>query len=138
MTIKQLVEDSDTRAGRLFDLTVQALVLISLVSFSIETLPDLSSRTRQILRWTEIAELESPISRIEVAHRLALAPLLGVGCEPFIHELSQGRIDLPVALAPVVPEVAFDVLLHRVARLQAHAQHAKRGIPRTQATLLGG
>ena len=33
MTLKQVIESSDTRAGRTFDLTVQFLVLVSLVSF---------------------------------------------------------------------------------------------------------
>ncbi len=37
MTLKQFVEESDTKAGRAFDLTVQLLVLILLVSFSVET-----------------------------------------------------------------------------------------------------
>ena len=53
MTLKQIVESTDTRSGRLFDLTVQALVVISLVSFSIETLPGLSVQSRTLLRNAE-------------------------------------------------------------------------------------
>ncbi len=41
--LKRIVESPDTPAGLVFDLVVQALVILSLVSFSIETLPGLSS-----------------------------------------------------------------------------------------------
>jgi len=37
-TVKRIVEDNDTRWGRVFDLVIQALVVVSLVSFSMETL----------------------------------------------------------------------------------------------------
>ena len=40
-SLKQIIEDTDTRAGRIFDLTIQALIVLSLLAFSIETLPDL-------------------------------------------------------------------------------------------------
>jgi len=59
------------RAGRSFDLTVQALVLISLVSFSIATLPNLGNRIIQTLRWLEIVTV-SPFT-IEYVLRLAVA-----------------------------------------------------------------
>ena len=55
VTLKQLVEESDTKAGRAFDLTSQLLVFVSLVSFSIETLPDLSAGTRSLLQSIEVA-----------------------------------------------------------------------------------
>jgi len=48
------VEESDTRAGRIFDLVVQFLVLVSLVSFSVETLPNLSSVVR---KWLNVIEM---------------------------------------------------------------------------------
>ena len=38
-TLKRIIEDNDTRAGRALDLVVQILIVLSLVSFSIETLP---------------------------------------------------------------------------------------------------
>ena len=50
MTLKQFVEESNSTAGRAFDLAVQALVLLSLVSFSIETLPHLSPGARSAKR----------------------------------------------------------------------------------------
>ncbi len=42
MNLKRIVEDSDTRAGKVFAIFIQALILVSLVDFSIETLPDLT------------------------------------------------------------------------------------------------
>lgn len=53
-TIKQLIEENDTKSGRAFDLSIQALIIISLVSFSIETLPTLEASQRQFLRYIEI------------------------------------------------------------------------------------
>ena len=52
--LKQIIERSDTRVGRGFDLTVQAIIVLSLVAFSIETLPDLSDASRGWLRVFEI------------------------------------------------------------------------------------
>lgn len=52
--VKLIIEDSDTRSGRCFDLTIQSLILLSLITFSIETLPNLSSPTRHALRLFEI------------------------------------------------------------------------------------
>lgn len=40
-TLKQIIEQSDTPLGRAFDLVIQTLVVLSLISFSIETLPNL-------------------------------------------------------------------------------------------------
>ncbi len=56
-TLKQVVEDSDTKAGKTFDLFIQAVIVISLVSFTIETLPDLSPTTRTCLRGIEIVSV---------------------------------------------------------------------------------
>lgn len=52
--LKQIVEQSDTRAGRAFDHTIEALIVLSLVSFSLETLPNLPSGFRTILGWIEL------------------------------------------------------------------------------------
>ena len=53
-TLKQVVEDTSTRKGRAFDLAMQSLIVLSLVTFSIETLPSLSDATRSALRRTEV------------------------------------------------------------------------------------
>jgi voltage-gated potassium channel len=46
--LKAIVERNDTPAGRVFDLVIQSLILLSLITFSIETLPNLSPTT---VRW---------------------------------------------------------------------------------------
>ena len=53
-TLKRIIEDSDTLLGRGLDFFIQFLIVVSLVTFSIETLPDLSQRARELLRYTEI------------------------------------------------------------------------------------
>ncbi|GAB4332898.1 MAG: ion transporter [Calditrichia bacterium] len=52
--IKKIVEESDTKAGKFFDIFIQSLIIISLISFSIETLPNLSSLIRDILWKVEV------------------------------------------------------------------------------------
>lgn len=49
MDLKSLVERHDTPEGRIFDLVIQALIIFSLLTFSFETLPDLSGSTRSLL-----------------------------------------------------------------------------------------
>ncbi|MBU1221670.1 ion transporter [Myxococcota bacterium] len=49
LSLKQIIEKNDTREGKIFAFSIQILIIISLVSFSLETLPDLSSRSRFIL-----------------------------------------------------------------------------------------
>lgn len=51
---KSVIEDSHTRAGRIFDICIQVLILGSLVSFSIGTLPGISDGTRYFLRGFEV------------------------------------------------------------------------------------
>jgi len=50
----RIVEESDTLAGKSFDLTIQFLIICSLISFSIGTIPDLSETTIAILDLFEI------------------------------------------------------------------------------------
>ena len=54
MNIKAIVERNDTVPGRAFDLVMQALILFSIFSFSIETLPDLETGTRIFLDISEV------------------------------------------------------------------------------------
>lgn len=55
LRLKKIVEETDTKAGRLFDLFIQALIVISLITFSIETLPELSDFSRKILSIIEMS-----------------------------------------------------------------------------------
>ncbi len=53
-SIKEIIEDTDTIGGKIFDLTIQSLIVLSLISFSIETLPNISDQLKQNLRVFEI------------------------------------------------------------------------------------
>ncbi len=54
MKFKEVIEQSDTRAGKIFDLFIQSLIILSLISFSLETLPDLNEKTIKILNIIEL------------------------------------------------------------------------------------
>jgi len=54
VTLKKIVEDSDTAPGRFFDLSIQFLIIASLLTFSLETLPNLSEGQRTLLRQVEV------------------------------------------------------------------------------------
>lgn len=49
MNIKEIIEKTDTTAGRIFDIFIQTLIVASIITFSIETLPDLEEKTKDIL-----------------------------------------------------------------------------------------
>ena len=52
--IKSFVEFNDNKLSRWFAFFIQALILVSIVTFSVETLPNLKPETRTILRVIEI------------------------------------------------------------------------------------
>jgi len=58
MSLQEIVEGSDTPAGRAFDFGIQALIIASLIAFSIETLPNLSQKTQA---WLHVFEVNSVI-----------------------------------------------------------------------------
>lgn len=70
-SIKQIIEENDTKSGRTFDLTIQVLIIISLISFSIETLPNLEASQRQILGYIEVFTVS--IFTIEYLLRIIVA-----------------------------------------------------------------
>lgn len=53
--LKSLVENNDTPQGRVFDLTIQGLIVVSLLSSSVNTLPTLSQTTLTCLSHTQVA-----------------------------------------------------------------------------------
>jgi len=69
--LRQIVEADDTVAGRVFDIVIQVLIVLSLISFSIETLPNLSNSQRHILRALEIFTVAA--FTIEYVLRIAVA-----------------------------------------------------------------
>ena len=69
--LKRTIEDNDSASGRLFDLIIQLLIILSLVTFSLETLPDLSASSRWWLRLIEIVTVA--IFTIEYILRVLIA-----------------------------------------------------------------
>ena len=69
--LRVIVEERSTRGGRVFGYLIQSLILISLVSFSIETMPNLSESVRSLLRNIEIVCVL--IFTIEYALRILVA-----------------------------------------------------------------
>ena len=54
MKIKEIVQGSETVAGRTFDLVVLFLIVVSVTTFTVETLPDLSPVTKKALEVSEV------------------------------------------------------------------------------------
>ncbi len=53
MDLKNVIETHDTKSGLIFDIFIQLLIILSLISFSIETLPNLS---RESIEWLNLFE----------------------------------------------------------------------------------
>jgi len=71
MSVKEIIEDNSTPSGKAFDLIIQAIIVLSLVSFSIETLPNLSEQTLSVLRIIEVTTVS--IFTVEYLFRIAVA-----------------------------------------------------------------
>lgn len=56
-TIKNIVEINDNKRSTYFSFFIQTLILISIITFSIETIPDLEPQTKAILRIIEITSV---------------------------------------------------------------------------------
>jgi voltage-gated potassium channel len=107
--LKRIVEKSDTKSGRYFDLTIQALILYSLVTFSISTLPDLSEAVLLFLRISQIVTVT--IFTIEYLLRVIVAN------KKLNYILSfYGLIDL-FAILPFYLATAIDLRAIRILRL---------------------
>ena len=52
--IENIVESRETKAGLYFDYVIQALIFLSIISFSVETIPDLSDQTKEFLNLVEL------------------------------------------------------------------------------------
>lgn len=71
MGLKTIIEETDTKQGRIFDLIIQFLIIVSIISFSIETLPNLSENTRLLLWYLEVFTVS--VFTIEYLLRLIVA-----------------------------------------------------------------
>ncbi|MBK8946451.1 MAG: ion transporter [Ignavibacteriae bacterium] len=71
MQLKNIVENNETKSGRIFDFVIQFLIIISLISFTIETIPNLSNQT---IFWLNLIEIICvTIFTIEYLLRLVFA-----------------------------------------------------------------
>ena len=109
MEIRRIIEQSDTPAGRAFDLTVQGLIVLSLVSFSLQTLPELSASTRRLLVGIEVGTVL--LFSLEYLLRLAVAERK----LRFVFSF-YGLVDL-LAVLPFYLALGFDLRAIRVVRL---------------------
>lgn len=107
--IKNIIESTETPQGKIFAFTVQILIVISLVTFSISTLPNLSKSLQQILQVIEIITVV--IFTIEYILRIYVSE----GKFKFIFSFF-GIIDL-IAILPFYIASGFDLRAVRVFRL---------------------
>ena len=51
--LRSIVDGNSTRAGRIFDVVIQVLIVVSVITFSIDTLPNLDERWHQIFQYLD-------------------------------------------------------------------------------------
>ncbi len=109
MDLKSFIENSDTSAGRIFDLFIQALIILSLAAFSINTLPNLKTET---VFWLKRFELFTVIIfSIEYLLRIIVADKK----TKFIFSF-YGLVDL-IAILPFYIASGIDLRSVRIIRL---------------------
>jgi voltage-gated potassium channel len=54
MSLKETITNIESKNGRRFDIFIQLLIVLSLLAFSIETLPNLSEQSKQYLYYFEV------------------------------------------------------------------------------------
>lgn len=109
MRLRRIVEDTDTPAGQAFTSVVTFFIVVSIVSFSFETLPDLSPHVMSSLRWIEIGCVA--LFTIEYLLRLLVAERK----TGFIFSFF-GLIDL-LAILPFYVALGVDLRSVRAVRL---------------------
>jgi len=109
MSLKNTIEKNDTKAGRVFDIFIQFLIIVSLFSFSIETLPDLTKEQKYILWIIEVITVV--IFTIEYVLRVIVADKKIAFIFSFF-----GLIDL-FAILPFYFATGIDLRSLRILRL---------------------
>ncbi len=107
--LRIIVEEYETKMGRLFDLSIQFLIVLSLISFSIETLPNLSIEFQKTLRYLETGSVI--IFTVEYLLRLFVAKKK----LKFIFSI-YGLIDL-LAILPFYLALGVDLRSIRIFRM---------------------
>jgi voltage-gated potassium channel len=107
--LKQIVERRDTPAGRLFDLIIQILIVLSLISFSLDTVPSIQRNYGAVLRAAEVMFVA--LFTLEYLLRLVLADRkLG-----FVFSFL-GLVDL-LAILPFYLSAGIDLRSIRIIRV---------------------
>lgn len=107
--LRSIIEDHTTRKGRVFDFVIQFLILLSLVSFSIETLPDNSVVTKKVLSIIEYICVI--VFSIEYVLRIYVAK------KPFKYIFSfYGLVDL-LSILPFYLTSTIDLRAFRIFRI---------------------
>ena len=109
MTLRGIVQDTDTRAGRAFDLVVLCLILVSVASLSVETLPGLPPPVKSAFRISEI--VITILFTVEYFLRIATSERKAEYIFSFY-----GIIDL-VAILPFYLALGIDLRVIRAVRL---------------------
>lgn len=99
-----------TTLGRVIDLFINSLIIISIVSFSIETLPNLPSEIRDILQVINLVTII--VFSIEYVYRVSIAS----NKIKYIFSLS-GLIDLAAILPFYISQGGIDLRSLRIFRL---------------------
>lgn len=110
MNITNIVQRNDTTPGRIFDWSVIALILVSTITLSLETFPDLSSTMRTVFHVCEA--LFVGLFTLEYCLRVATAP----------HRLRYifsfyGIVDLMAVLPSLLSMGLLDLRALRIVRL---------------------
>ena len=109
MKIYAIVQESESRAGRAFDLLVLFLIVTSILTISIETLPDLSQGARDAIAISDA--IITVLFTIEYALRIAASKKKWSYVRSFY-----GIIDL-LAILPFYLSLGVDLRALRICRL---------------------
>jgi voltage-gated potassium channel len=107
--LRAIIENHDTNLGRAFDLFIQSLILLSIASFTVETLPGLSEQQLRILRLINIGTVS--IFTLEYLLRIVVSR----SRRKFVFSF-YGLVDL-VAILPFYIASGIDLRSLRIFRL---------------------
>lgn len=107
--LRAIIEDNSTKSGKAFDYFIQALILLSLFTFSLGTLPNLETNTKDVLQ-----AIETICVLVFTAEYLVR---IYVAKHPFKYIFSfYGLIDL-VAILPFYLRMSIDLRALRAFRV---------------------
>ena len=110
MNITDIVQRSDTTLGRIFDWSIIGLIVISIITLSIDTLPNLSRTARTVFDVSEI--IIGGLFTLEYCLRVATAPRKSRYIFSFF-----GIIDLIAVIPFILSAGVIDLRALRIVRL---------------------